>query len=83
MNGYAVKVMQPKNVRNKNMADFCNQCEPSLGGLENLTTQEDEEKGLFCVVLCEGCGPIQVDSRGNCVSHHHNHDGTFTEIDHG
>lgn len=55
------------------MADFCNQCCVSMGfptgvDLANLSTKEDTEKGLYPVVLCEGCGPIQVDHEGNCVS---------------
>lgn len=56
------------------MADFCKQCHADLfgPGLENdlsgLTTQEDWEQGKAVGVICEGCGPIQVDPEGNCVS---------------
>ncbi len=55
------------------MADFCNQCCKDMGfptgvDLAGLSTEEDTKKGLYPVVLCEGCGPIQVDHLGNCVS---------------
>lgn len=55
------------------MADFCKQCSIDLFGehthdLDNLTTQEDWENGKAACVICEGCGPIQVDPEGNCVS---------------
>lgn len=50
------------------MADFCMQCDDGLAGLEGITTPEDEANGLYALVICEGCGPILVDSKGNCVS---------------
>ncbi len=55
------------------MADFCKACSiDSLGedteDLANITSKEDWEKGLACAVICEGCGIIQVDPEGNCVS---------------
>ena len=55
------------------MADFCSQCSKELFGedfkeLAGITTEEDWEKGLACVVICEGCGYIQVDPKGNCIS---------------
>ena len=55
------------------MADFCNQCCREMGfqegDLAGLITAEDHANGWFSgVVLCEGCGPIQVDHLGNCVS---------------
>lgn len=55
------------------MADFCMQCSIDLhgddfGDLADITSKEGAEKGFYCVVLCEGCGPIQVDDRGGCVS---------------
>jgi len=55
------------------MADFCKQCNMQMFGaddksLAGLSTPEDTAKGLYPVVLCEGCGPIQVDHLGNCVS---------------
>jgi len=53
------------------MAEFCKQCadehgfEPDYVG---LSTEKDTRAGLFCVVLCEGCGPAQVDHEGRCIS---------------
>ena len=48
------------------MADFCLQCALELGfpnsDFEGLTS-----KGLI-TVLCEGCGTIQVDAKGHCVT---------------
>lgn len=60
------------------MAEFCKQCAEELDfepDFVNLTTAEDEAKGLYAVVLCETCGPIQVNRAGECISdcalHHH------------
>jgi hypothetical protein len=55
------------------MADFCSQCSIEGFGedhrdLAGLSTEKDTNDGLFPVVLCEGCGPIQVDHNGSCVS---------------
>ena len=55
------------------MADFCQQCSHALSwgdgrDLAGLTSAEDEAQGLFALALCEGCGPIQVDANGRCVS---------------
>lgn len=55
------------------MADFCMQCSAALGfnepnDLVGITKPEDWANGLSCVVLCEGCGPIQVDPDGRCIS---------------
>jgi hypothetical protein len=57
------------------MADFCRQCTIKVLGmdgdkndLKGLSTLADTEKELYPVVLCEGCGPIQVDHTGKCVS---------------
>lgn len=57
------------------MADFCRQCAQGMGfegnGLEDLSrlsTEADTAAGLYCCVLCEGCGPIQVDHDGKCIS---------------
>lgn len=53
------------------MAEFCNQCAkywdlpPDFVG---LTPKEAWADGKAVVVLCEGCGVIQVDPEGNCVS---------------
>lgn len=55
------------------MASFCKQCSLDLFGEDfsdfaNITAQEDYKNNLACVVLCEGCGPIQVDPEGRCIS---------------
>lgn len=54
------------------MAKFCNQCAHDLGlpigDFAGLTKPQDWAKGLSVVVICEGCGPIQVDPGGKCVS---------------
>jgi hypothetical protein len=57
------------------MSCFCYQCtrdvmgaDPDRNDFVGETTIEDTEKGLFACVLCEGCGAIQVDHNGMCVS---------------
>ena len=55
------------------MADFCTQCSvehfgKDHGDFEGISTESDTKKGLFANVLCEGCGAIQVDHTGRCVS---------------
>lgn len=68
------------------MADFCNACADDLfgpearGDLAGLTTLGDQMAGYFACVLCEDCGPIQVDWLGNCVSHNrHGPEITYDE----
>jgi len=55
------------------MADFCKQCSienfgEDFGDLAGMSTEETTKKKLYPVVLCEGCGPIQVDHTGKCVT---------------
>ena len=56
------------------MADFCRQCAEDVWGdpdkidLADLSTEADTANGLYSVVICEGCGLIQVDHTGLCVS---------------
>lgn len=56
------------------MAELCQQCAEAVYGVENLsdfyglTTPEESRIGRYAVVLCEGCGPCQVDNAGRCVS---------------
>ncbi len=55
------------------MSDFCQQCSyekfgDDFGELADITTPEEWEKGLASIVICEGCGPIQVDPEGRCTS---------------
>lgn len=55
------------------MADFCKQCSIDHFGkdfeeLAGITDPELWQEGKAAVAICEGCGPIQVDPDGNCVS---------------
>ncbi len=55
------------------MADFCKACShdhfgKDFGELAGLTTKEAWAEEKAAVVICEGCGPIQVDPEGVCVS---------------
>jgi hypothetical protein len=57
------------------MADFCWQCyerhgfgPPENNDLRGGSTEKDTKKGLFSLVICEGCGVIQVDHLGKCIS---------------
>ena len=55
------------------MADFCKACSIELldkdfKELAGITKEESWDKGLAATVICEGCGHIQVDPDGNCVS---------------
>lgn len=55
------------------MADFCAKCSietfgKDYGDLANLSTPEQTAAGLFPVVICEGCGTVQVDHLGKCVT---------------
>ena len=55
------------------MASFCKACSielfgKDLGDLAGITTTKNEASGLAAVVICEGCGVIQVDHEGNCIS---------------
>jgi len=54
------------------MAEFCEQCAKGLGfphgDFRNITKENEWEEGLAASVLCEGCGPIQVDPKGNCIT---------------
>lgn len=55
------------------MADFCKACSIEHFGIDykelaGLTTKDDWLAGRAVVVICEGCGAIQVDPQGNCVT---------------
>jgi hypothetical protein len=55
------------------MASFCQQCSISIFGNDfydyaGLSQPEDTANGKYAVVLCEGCGPCQVDYNGKCIS---------------
>lgn len=62
------------------MADFCKQCSienfgSDYGDLANLSTEKNTKNGIFPVVMCEGCGTIQVDHEGTCLSCYKQHAG--------
>lgn len=55
------------------MADFCKQCSIATFGkdfedMARLCTKGDNEKNEYSEVLCEGCGFIQVNYLGECVT---------------
>lgn len=55
------------------MADFCKACSIEYDGedhgdLAGITREKHEKEGLAAVVICEGCGIIQVNHAGECVS---------------
>ena len=56
------------------MADFCKQCSVEVFGedsldLADITKLGDQMASLYVKVLCETCGFIQVDWKGNCISY--------------
>lgn len=60
------------------MADFCRQCTRDCLGLrgstfEGLLSETDFQRGMLISVLCEGCGPTQVDVAGHCTHPKHHH----------
>lgn len=55
------------------MADFCKKCSIDMFGedfndLAGISTLEDDAKELYANVICEGCGCVQVNSKGECIS---------------
>ena len=55
------------------MSNFCKQCSIEHFGkdykdLANLSTKEDTLNELFPLIICEGCGNIQINHKGECVS---------------
>ncbi len=68
------------------MADFCRTCteddglpggdyENGTGDLQNLVESEQRHTHV-ARVICEGCGPTEVDIKGNCM-------GNCLNKDHG
>ncbi len=55
------------------MAEFCKQCaeevygSPCPGDFVKLTTKKQWREGKATIVMCEGCGPCQVDPDGSCT----------------
>ena len=57
------------------MADFCKQCSIENFGcdykdLAELCSKEDNMQDRYNEVLCEGCGSIQVNYLGECITIH-------------
>lgn len=55
------------------MADFCMQCSLDTFGedsqdLVGITSPESNARKRWAIALCEGCGSIQVDHLGQCIS---------------
>lgn len=50
------------------MAEFCKQCYATFLDLDQTDFEGLCDEGFTTIVLCEGCGPAQVDSKGVCVS---------------
>jgi hypothetical protein len=55
------------------MAEFCKQCSTDTFAEDyedfaGMSKPEDTANKLYPVVLCEGCGPCQVDHTGKCIS---------------
>lgn len=50
------------------MADFCRQCIKDNFQIDGSDFANMCNVGQYPVVLCEGCGPIQVNNKGECVS---------------
>lgn len=55
------------------MADYCYQCSLAVwgedyGDFAGATPVVSFMIGEAALVLCEGCGPIQVDPAGRCIS---------------
>lgn len=49
------------------MSDHCTSCIPEFRDLVGITKPEEFAQGLAAMVLCEGCGPTQVDPEGYCL----------------
>lgn len=39
-----------------------------MGDFAGMTSKREFKKGRAAVVLCEGCGCIQVDPKGRCIT---------------
>jgi hypothetical protein len=56
------------------MAGFCKQCSIEVfgkdyGDMRGITKQSDVADSKYACVLCEYCGPCQVDCDGKCINH--------------
>ena len=50
------------------MTRFCKSCSPLASDFAGITSTKNKTNGLAAIVICEGCGVIQVDPDGNCIS---------------
>lgn len=56
------------------MADFCQQCSIEMFGEDMkdlaglIPPDKVAEPGWYALVICEGCGPIDVDNDGRCMT---------------
>lgn len=55
------------------MSDFCKQCSIDIWGedtedMKGISNEQDTLNNMYALVLCEDCGPCQVDHNGKCVS---------------
>lgn len=50
------------------MADFCKQCSYEAFGIDAEDFKDVCGDGEQATVVCEGCGPTEVDCNGKCVS---------------
>ena len=55
------------------MAEYCSACSKDIfkrdgRDFSGLTSDGEFNRGLACVVICEGCGVIQVDPKGRCLT---------------
>lgn len=56
------------------MADFCKKCsikmfDKDFEELAGIISEADTNAGFFSgAVICESCGPIQVNHLGECIS---------------
>ena len=55
------------------MADFCKQCSIDHFGEDfkdhaGISTIDDTKNALYAFAICEGCGFIQVNHEGECIS---------------
>lgn len=56
------------------MSAYCKQCSVEIFGedfkeLAGIASEEDDRNDMVATVLCEGCGPTRVNSKGECIYH--------------
>lgn len=54
------------------MSSCCKQCSIVMFGKDskdfaNLSDEQDTAAGFYPIVLCEGCGPTEVNHLGECI----------------